>query len=68
MSYDDRLNIKQSFKKNGKEYVNSFKMIEFDDYIQVYVKNGDKYGHCRLDRDAVKEVIKYLEKALDSLK
>lgn len=73
MAYDDRLIIKRDVPNDkGKELVNTLKMIEQHDYIQLYVRNGSssdhRYGQMRLDKDAVQQIIDFLVLAQKSLK
>lgn len=58
--YDDRLHIIYKFDLNGKERVNKFKIIEMDDYLQVYVTSGERWSQTRLYKEDVNKLIKYL--------
>lgn len=68
MSYDDRLIIKHAFEFKGKDRVNTLKLMELDDYIQVYLRNGEAYVSTRIDKNAALQLKDYLENSLKSLK
>ena len=64
MSFDDRIIIKQKFEFNGKNCVNTLKLIENDDFIQLYVGNGDaaNRGQFRLYPQQLQQLKEFLEK------
>jgi hypothetical protein len=69
MSDDNRLIIKRTFEQNGNTLVNKMKLVEYDDFIQVYITNGKvketgqlKYAQFRLDNDALQQVKEFLNK------
>lgn len=68
MSYDDRLIIKREFELDGNHLVNKLKMVEYVDFVQLFITNGKiketgqiKYAQFRLDAVAVQQLKEYLE-------
>lgn len=68
MSYDDRLIIKREFKLDGQERTNKLKLVEYVDFVQLFITNGKiketgqiKYAQFRLDINAVQQLKEYLE-------
>lgn len=68
MSYDDRLIIKHQFKLEGQERINKLKLVEYVDFVQLFITNGKiketgqiKYAQFRLDTAAVQQMIEYLK-------
>lgn len=68
MSYDNRLIIKHQFKLEGQERINKLKMVEYVDFVQLFITNGKiketgqiKYAQFRLDTVAVQQLKEYLE-------
>lgn len=68
MSYDDRLIIKREFKLEGQECINKLKLVEYVDFVQLFITNGKiketgqiKYAQFRLDTAAVQQLKEYLE-------
>ena len=64
MSFDDRIIIKQRFDFNGKHCVNSLKLIENDEFVQVYVNSGENgnRGQFRLYASQLQQLKEFLEK------
>lgn len=62
MSYNDRIMIKQHFVLDDKPRINSLKLIEYDDFVQLYLNNGDHHASTRLDGEAVRQLKEYLYK------
>ncbi len=69
MSDDNRLIIKRTFEQNGNTLVNKMKLVEYDDFIQVYITNGKvketgkiKWAQFRLDHVALQQVKEFLNK------
>lgn len=62
MSYNDRIIIKQHFMLNNLKRVNSIKLIEYDDFVQLYLNNGDHHASTRLDGEAIRQLKEYLDK------
>jgi hypothetical protein len=65
MSYDDRLVIKQRFELNGKDRVNTAKLINYGDFVQMFVTSGNGYSQMRIDKDAALQLINYFKKFVD---
>lgn len=61
MSYDSKLYIKQHYEQHGLKRVNNLKMVEFDEFVQVYVASAGKWAQIRLDKNAVQQMIEYLK-------
>lgn len=68
MSYDNRLIIKREFELDGNHLVNKLKMVEYVDFVQLFITNGKiretgqiKYAQFRLDGAAVQQLKEYLE-------
>lgn len=62
MSFNDRIIIKQHFTLDNLPRVNSIKLIEYDDFVQVYLNNGDHHASTRLDGEAIRMLKEYLDK------
>ena len=64
MSFDDRIIIKQRFEYKGLARINTLKLIENDEFVQLYVNSGDNCNraHFRLYPQQLKELKEFLEK------
>ena len=64
MSFDDRIIIKQCFEFNGKNCVNTLKLIENDEFVQMYVNSGEhtNQGQFRLYSEQLQQLKEFLEK------
>lgn len=68
MSYDNRLIIKREFELDGNHLVNKLKMVEYVNFVQLFITNGKiretgqiKYAQFRLDATAVQQLKEYLK-------
>lgn len=73
--YDDRLIIKNEYEYNGGKRVDKLKIVNYDDFIQMFINNGksksselEKFAQIRLTKNNVIKVIEFLKKSVDSLK
>ena len=64
MSFDDRIIIKQKFEHDGKNCVNSLKLIENDNFVQLYINSGEhaNRGQMRLYASQLQQLKEFLEK------
>ena len=61
MSYNDRIIILERFKSNNEHKLNKLKLVENDDFIQVWVK-GRHSASMRLNKVAVQQLKEFLNK------
>lgn len=63
MPYDSRLTINQKYSCPVKKTTlsNKLKIVEYVDFVQLYVNSGDMYGQIRLDVIAVQQLKEFLE-------
>lgn len=58
---DDRILLKYEFEKNGKRFVNTLKVVDNVEFVQIWLSNGERNTSYRMNKEQVEKLKIFLE-------